>query len=876
MTTKNTETEHIHLASGHLVSDIIRGLRSGCVQTFRSCVQYGTHNEDEVPAFIPSIAEDTVDNEDEFMYSLIQRSEEEGNENSTDNSALTTEVAAENVFTKMLLERSSDNSQPTTELTEKDDVTRLLAKTSNESAVYAGSAGSIGGDFADLMRIDRLYLPIREEGVFRMGLRKKETVQYVFVHSKDMLSHSYLQTHADGVLHVLPGWDHSSFIHDISYRFNPGHTYVAEIPFLGGEVCRVRTGTCKGVFVCPAPSEEYRSTSHCAVDPHDKNILESIETQDPHELARKKVNGIYQSLKAREERRKGFFCGFPIPDLSNSKETLACRGGPKIILRRQETFNQQGNAHNTHLRAHWQRRCDYFIGCSGYQDTHGKHNIKHYSRSLDIDNEMVPYLKRLLSGVEESGTSYGDCNFVREKNKGKRTCPRHGLRLIELPCKKERNDKYGNHKMCTFEPVMMSNLPMEHRILYVTCIGEHLHPPPPPPEATVKKLQILHDVCNETGIHCSGKLRKEVQRRFLEAKQGDRTDGMTKFNGSLAIPDGCIKKALKSIRLPIPKLASEVGELAILAAGDEMPYVRDSKMVDGGHAFFLTLDELLLFAVTAKSFAGDATYQTVTEANRATKDGRWYLYNIIAHASSDHLNGSGVIVMRALMTGLTKNYYYAVWKYFFDSLVKASNLLRGALDLDYGCIKIPYMEVPRALESRSCLITSITMDFDAAEIHGCAEALASMCGGSMQTHIKGMFIGCEVHLKRDLLRRARDGDRQRATRKSSTELYSSYAAYAYASTPEEAETELAKIKTFDSDWVNWVERQCMGPLISACTSQMTSVHRTIGFSNTNVVESHNRRGNHLVGTRLRPAEAAKGLYNIDRIDAERLGRGDFN
>ena len=232
----------------------------------------------------------------------------------------------------------------------------------------------------------------------------------------------------------------------------------------------------------------------------------------------------------------------------------------------------------------------------------------------------------------------------------------------------------------------------------------------------------MEDVFQETGIKCSGKLRKEVQRRFIEAKKGDR-GGVSNFNGSLAIPDGCVKKNLKIIREPIPKLAAEVGELAILAAGDEMKYVRDSKMVDGGHAFFLTLDELLLFAVTAKSFAGDATYQTVTEANRSTKDGLWYLYNIIAHASSDQLNGSGVIVMRALMTGLTKNYYYAIWKYFFDSLVKASNLLRGAQDLDYGCIKVPYMDVPLALQSRSCLIMSIKMDFDAAEIHGCAEAL---------------------------------------------------------------------------------------------------------------------------------------------------------
>ena len=34
--------EHVHVASGDLVSDVIQGLRSGCVETFRSYVNNGT------------------------------------------------------------------------------------------------------------------------------------------------------------------------------------------------------------------------------------------------------------------------------------------------------------------------------------------------------------------------------------------------------------------------------------------------------------------------------------------------------------------------------------------------------------------------------------------------------------------------------------------------------------------------------------------------------------------------------------------------------------------------------------------------------------------------------------------------------------------
>ena len=62
------------------------------------------------------------------------------------------------------------------------------------------------------------------------------------------------------------------------------------------------------------------------------------------------------------------------------------------------------------------------------------------------------------------------------------------------------------------------------------------------------------------------------------------------------------------------------------------------------------------------------------------------------------------------------------------------------------------------------------MDFGVAELHGSAGALQALCGGCIETHMRSSFVGCEVHLKRDLLRRAKDERRQKNTRMSSTRL----------------------------------------------------------------------------------------------------------
>ena len=62
----------------------------------------------------------------------------------------------------------------------------------------------------------------------------------------------------------------------------------------------------------------------------------------------------------------------------------------------------------------------------------------------------------------------------------------------------------------------------------------------------------------------------------------------------------------------------------------------------------------------------------------------------------------------------------------------------------------------------------------------------------------------------------------------------------------------------------------MEPVILPSMSYRSPAHWKSVFSNTNVVESHNERRNHLVGTRLDAAAVEKGFYALDKVDAEEL------
>ena len=111
---------------------------------------------------------------------------------------------------------------------------------------------------------------------------------------------------------------------------------------------------------------------------------------------------------------------------------------------------------------------------------------------------------------------------------------------------------------------------------------------------------------------------------------------------------------------------------------------------------------------------------------------------------------------------------------------------------------------------------------------------------------------------------------------SSEALFKLYKKYGDAKTPGSANLCLEKIKTFDEDWVKWVEGNGMASLISKSVSTMSDESRSFGFEDTNVVESQNRRGNVLIGTHNRPGDAARKLEDVDKLDLNSLREGQFN
>lgn len=125
---------------------------------------------------------------------------------------------------------------------------------------------------------------MRRDGWFREGVKKTRRTKHLMIHHPGRLSHTYLQTHPEGVLHILPGWTHKLLISDLAYRFGSSGTTQsnAAIPFLGRLKCNVKTYKCDGVLVCKQCSPEFREKGrHVVVDRRDENILACAEDLSP-------------------------------------------------------------------------------------------------------------------------------------------------------------------------------------------------------------------------------------------------------------------------------------------------------------------------------------------------------------------------------------------------------------------------------------------------------------------------------------------------------------------------------------------------------------------------------------------------------------------
>lgn len=90
---------------------------------------------------------------------------------------------------------------------------------------------------------------------------------------------------------------------------------------------------------------------------------------------------------------------------------------------------------------------------------------------------------------------------------------------------------------------------------------------------------------------------------------------------------------------------------------------------------------------------------------------------------------------------------------------------------------------------------------------------------------------------------------------------------------DESTKALREVETFDSNWVKWVRHSGLIPLVCKVHSTMTSEHRADGFTDTNVVESHNLRVNDMAGTNMHPYDAVRELGKLNEIDITKLNSG---
>ena len=200
-------------------------------------------------------------------------------------------------------------------------------------------------------------------------------------------------------------------------------------------------------------------------------------------------------------------------------------------------------------------------------------------------------------------------------------------------------------------------------------------------------------------------------------------------------------------------------------------------------------------------------------------------------------------------------------------MISYSDLIRDEDVIGSGVLRVPYQHLPPPLVCRSFYLTSITTDLNTAEVQESAEAVVDLCGGSIDTNIAGLLIGCGVHLHRDLRRRLCFRKIALSTSLSEWERRKKYTKFICEETIEDSTKALGEVETFDSNWVKWARHSGLIPLVCKAHSIMTSEHRT------NVVESHNRRVNAMAGRHMDPYVAVQELGKLDEFDITKLKSG---
>ena len=690
---------------------------------------------------------------------------------------------------------------------------------------------------------ESLLLPVRDGNthLYTDGKYKAASLKMHF----NPTSIPMLDTPEDGMLHIITGWASSEVLSDLCYRYETwGMWESRRCGFLGLEKhFRKRAYKCNGVLACPILLKSGNTFQHstekewCALQSLTKN-----ERKCDDMVEMKTARNLYVTLT----KPSADFCQARVlsEDRSDSNSfgnVMKCDGTP--IMRKVLATGES------------------FVGCSHYFKYRNV-RPRHFFLSLrNLTDKAKEYLRNMLIRKKEMDIPGDICEYVAvKKGRSTKRCNTHGVDLVECGTGSSEVGKCSA-KILLIEPMFQSsvgNNSPKIDITYAICVGAHNHPPPPQGESTSKKMSIFRNIARASPMTVPAVLKLKTQVALRS--------GVSNSLQNLKLSRNVTYNTLKAIRNR--KEQDEFRSLFEMVGNSDFPYARDVRIVDGGYVFLLASRLMLRQAELASVFAGDATYKTVAERNPHQTTPTWYLYNIVSPEDSTTTTQKGVVVCRALITRITTEAYTALWGMFLKAMREEKSKRLGIRFNDVP-IDVPYMELEPERKGNAILVRAITTDFELAEVEGIAAAFAEHRGGSRETHISSLLIGCRIHYERAMLKRAVSmtesirGQFKRACR-----------LLRLAKTVQEGDEQFAIIDYTDEEWGAWLSHSHVRPLVSSSYSNMSGFDRMLALDTTNIVESQNRRGNLICGVGLDPVLCCNRLFELDSMSSILVNMGN--
>ena len=291
------------------------------------------------------------------------------------------------------------------------------------------------------------------------------------------------------------------------------------------------------------------------------------------------------------------------------------------------------------------------------------------------------------------------------------------------------------------------------------------------------------------------------------------------------ISSSSASRVLRQLRPPRSPLSQDVADL--ITEISQRDYCLDFLIAEGDYVFGMGYDEMLKLGAVHRSFAGDATFKTLAQIGRVNGE-QWKLYNICFMVKIGDMElQRGAFVFRAFTTGQSRAVYSTIWKMFFRELGRVC-----------GNRIMPSYMLPASDRSSCFQVSSITTDYELAEIEGICCALSDSFGCDPIHHARNMMVGCEVHALRRFLRRSGN--------KSKKDLYNAMNALRRTKCKGEAAELLGIIEKSDPEWASWVTTDFILPLMVPAFSEMKMILRALSLSSTNVFGSHSAHVNRLL------------------------------